>query len=132
MNMFEKFIYPIMQNKPVSHPDVDHCPAVQAERAGKNSQEICHICEKCYDELMMKEEKQMHKIFNLQIINVDCPTGMTDKDCPVQQYLKQQNVFRTTINETLLEPAKPYVGVREEYISVLDIMHKICANCRTK
>jgi len=130
MNIFEKFVYNIVKGN--NCKSIDECPAVVAERAGQCAQEICAICEKCYDELITKKEKQMHKILNLQIINADCPKGMTDKDCPVQQYLKQQNVFRTTINETLLEPAKPYADAREEYISALDIIHQICANCRNK
>ena len=55
--MFEKFLYPIMKNEPAPHPDVEHCPAVLAERAGKDAQEICRICEKCYDELVANQKR---------------------------------------------------------------------------
>lgn len=134
MNMFEKFLYPIMKNEPAPHPDVEHCPAVLAERAGKDAQEICRICEKCYDELVanQKKEQPMYRTFNLQIIRANCPKGMTEKDCPVQQYLNKQNMFRITINETLLEPMKSYLSAREEYIATLDKIHELCAKCQGK
>ena len=74
----------------------------------------------------------MHNVFNLQIISTICPKGMDKNNCPVQQYIGQQSVFRATINESLLEPTKPYLDAREEYIATLDKIHALCANCKNK
>ena len=74
----------------------------------------------------------MYSILNLQIISTICPNGMDKNNCPVQQYIGQQNTFRTTANESLLEPVKPYLDVREEYIATLDKIHELCAKCQGK
>ena len=72
----------------------------------------------------------MRKILNLQILNQACPQGMTDKDCPVQQYLVQQSLFHTTINESLIEPTKQYPTAREEFVATLDEIYAKCALCQ--
>ena len=72
----------------------------------------------------------MHTTFNLQILNVSCPAGMTEATCPVRQYLKSQNTLRSTVNEALLEPTESWNKAREHQVSVIDTMLDKCAKCR--
>lgn len=52
MNIFEKLLYNIVKGDKCTK---DECPAVAAERAGQCAQEICAICEKCWEKLHGKQ-----------------------------------------------------------------------------
>ncbi len=53
MNIFEKLLYNIVKGN--NCKSIDECPAVAAERAGQCAQEICVICEKCWEKLHGKQ-----------------------------------------------------------------------------
>ena len=72
----------------------------------------------------------MYNTFNLQLIEAQCPNDKNRKNCPVQQYLDNQEFFHQTINETLLKPSKSYLAAREEFIAALDAIHSLCAKCK--
>ena len=72
----------------------------------------------------------MITVFNISLVSKVCPENMTETDCPLRDFMKKQNVFRPTVNNSLFELTKPYPQIREEYIRTLDTVHEICANCK--
>ena len=56
--LFEKQIYPIVNHNArrmhIPHPSQDECPAVLAERDGKQPSEVIAACNKCRDKLFNK------------------------------------------------------------------------------
>jgi len=72
----------------------------------------------------------MYTTINLKIISTVCPKDMNRGNCPVRQYLDKSDLFNTTLNETLIEPAKPFSLARDEFIAAIDKMHMLCKKCK--
>ena len=70
----------------------------------------------------------MYKTLDYRIFGGDCPKGV--EVCQRDQYIARQDVFRRTVNDSLLEPTKPYSVSRDEIIGFFDSINIICAECR--
>ncbi len=53
MNLFEQLVYSIVAGRTCLPPE--RCPAIKAERDGKNAEEVCIICGQCWNELNKKQ-----------------------------------------------------------------------------
>ena len=73
----------------------------------------------------------MHKIINIQFICTECPKKMNNKNCPVIQYINSEpELFHQSINETVVNLAKPYGEERVKYEWALANIAKLCQNCK--
>ena len=73
----------------------------------------------------------MRTVFTTYLINTECPKGMNEQNCPLRQWLKTQDLFHRTQNESLLLPtAELYRLARSEYIHAIEHMHQICRQCQ--
>ena len=69
----------------------------------------------------------MRTIYNMALMNIECPKEMSEKNCPLRSYLKSdQSNFRISINETLLMPkTDDWNKLGESFAE----MQKICHKC---
>ena len=75
----------------------------------------------------------MHTLFMTYLINTECPKDMNEQKCPLRQWLKTQDLFYTTQNESLLLPtAELYRLARAEYVHAIEHMNQICNKCQEK
>jgi len=73
----------------------------------------------------------MHKTINIQFICTDCPKGKNDKNCPVMQYINSEpTLFHQSINETVINLAKPYGDERVKYEWAFANIAKLCKECK--
>jgi len=72
----------------------------------------------------------MRTIYNMALMNVECPKDMTERDCPLRQYLNSPaSALRISINETLLMPKTENM---EEICRAVNEMRQMCYECHKK
>jgi len=70
MGIFTKFLYPIFQKQFKDCLPLEQCPAIQAELQEQTDQEVCKICEQCWNKLHSKspygdcEKQKMRELAN--------------------------------------------------------------------
>ncbi len=75
----------------------------------------------------------MRTIFHTTLINQECPEDKTENNCPLRNWLKQQDLFYVTQNNSFLEPTKEHYRLaRAEYVHAIEHMNQLCLHCREK
>jgi len=72
----------------------------------------------------------MRTIYNMNLLNIECPANMTEQNCPLRKYLNSPaSELRVSINETLLMPK---TGDLQELVKTINQMRQICNECKVK
>lgn len=71
----------------------------------------------------------MRTVYNLNVLNTECPATMTEQTCPLRKYLNSPaSALRISINETLLMPK---TNNAQDLVKAINQMHQICRDCHT-
>ncbi|MBR4507217.1 MAG: hypothetical protein IKP24_01650 [Alphaproteobacteria bacterium] len=71
----------------------------------------------------------MRTVYNMNLLNTECPATMTEQKCPLRKYLNSPaSALRISINETLLMPKTSNV---EDLVKTINQMNQICHECQT-
>jgi len=73
----------------------------------------------------------MYTKYFISVMDVECPEHMNKDNCPLQNWLNNQNLFRVT--GILLYPTQPsYRLARKPYMDAIEHMNKLCRDCQNK
>lgn len=72
----------------------------------------------------------MRTIYNMNLLNTECPAQMNEQNCPLRKYLDSPaSALRISINETLLMP-KTYD--MDELVKSINQIRTICQDCKAQ
>ena len=74
----------------------------------------------------------MYTKYFISVMDVECPEHMNKENCPLQDWLKNQNLFR--VNGVILYPNWPLCSSAHKpyYRDAIEHMNQLCRDCQNK